>query len=244
MRALSAWELLHVWEMGQAQAPAQRALGLLASACPELSPEAVGELSIGQRDTRLLMLREWAFGPRLESLTTCPGCGARLELSFNVDDIRVPSEDTPTEPFSLSIADYQVEFRVPNSLDLVAVDGEENEDAVRQELLERCLLEIRQNGDEKPLDQLPAGVVDAVVERMARGDPQADVQLDLSCPECSHQWQATFDIMSFFWTEISAWASRILREVHTLASAYGWREADILALSPWRRQVYMEIVGG
>jgi hypothetical protein len=34
-----------------------------------------------------------------------------------------------------------------------------------------------------------------------------------------------------------------LREVHTLAWAYGWREADILAMSPARRQFYIELVG-
>jgi hypothetical protein len=75
---------------------------------------------------------------------------------------------------------------------------------------------------------------------MAEVDPQADVQLAMACPACSHEWQLTFDILSFFWNEINAWASRILDEVHTLASAYGWREADILALSPHRRQLYLE----
>jgi hypothetical protein len=33
-----------------------------------------------------------------------------------------------------------------------------------------------------------------------------------------------------------------LREVHVLASANGWSEAEILALSPQRRQRYLEIV--
>ena len=35
--------------------------------------------------------------------------------------------------------------------------------------------------------------------------------------------------------------ARILREVHTLAAAYGWSEAEILALSPARRRVYLEL---
>ena len=77
---------------------------------------------------------------------------------------------------------------------------------------------------------------------MAQADPQADVQLALSCPACSHQWQSVFDIVSFFWSEMNAWAYRILREVHILASAYGWREADILAMSPYRRQLYLKMV--
>jgi hypothetical protein len=33
----------------------------------------------------------------------------------------------------------------------------------------------------------------------------------------------------------------MLYDVHALASAYGWREADVLAMSPMRRQVYLEL---
>jgi hypothetical protein len=51
-------------------------------------------------------------------------------------------------------------------------------------------------------------------------------------------------VVAYFWSEINAWAYRLLGEVHSLASAYGWREEDILAMSPWRRHVYLEMVGG
>jgi hypothetical protein len=51
-----------------------------------------------------------------------------------------------------------------------------------------------------------------------------------------------FDIASFFWTEIAAEAKRLLGEVHILASAYGWREADILSLNPLRRRFYLEAI--
>ncbi|HXI74354.1 MAG TPA: hypothetical protein VNG94_02120, partial [Pyrinomonadaceae bacterium] len=87
-------------------------------------------------------------------------------------------------------------------------------------------------------------VTDAVAKRMAEADPQADLRLDLSCPACGHRWQALFDIDSFFWSEINAWAQRVLTEVHALASAYGWRERDILDLSPRRRQFYLGLVSG
>jgi hypothetical protein len=51
-----------------------------------------------------------------------------------------------------------------------------------------------------------------------------------------------FDIGAFLWEEIAAQARRLLREVHTLARAYGWREADILVMSAARRQAYLEMV--
>ncbi len=58
---------------------------------------------------------------------------------------------------------------------------------------------------------------------MSELDPQGDVQIALSCPQCSHRWHAPLDIVSFVWSEIHAWAVRLLRDVHALASAYGWR---------------------
>lgn len=252
MRALSASELLAVWEQGLAQEPVQRALALLAAASPEISFEALAQLSLGQRDACLLTLREWTFGPHLASLATCPGCSERLELTFEVADLRAtPPSLLPrsegegglgAETLSLSIAGYEVRFRLPNSLDLAAIAGYGDAAAGRQVLLERCLLATQRNGQETTADQLPAEVVEAVVTQMGQADPQADVQLALTCPACGHQWQAAFDIVSFFWSEISVWAYRLLYEVHTLALAYGWREADILALSPWRRQFYLEMV--
>jgi len=245
MRSLSAAELLNVWEQGQGQLPVQQALILLAAACPEAPPDALAALRIGRRDAGLLTLREWTFGSQLVSLAVCPSCGERLELAFDVADIRAV-DDGPDEPLSLSVAGCEVAFRLPNSLDLVAVVDVGDAEASRRLLLERCVLAVERAGDAgaHSVDALPSEVVAAIVARMAEADPQADVQLALVCPACGQPWQAAFDIVSFFWSEINAWAIRVLRDVHALASAYGWREADILALSPWRRQCYLEMVRG
>jgi hypothetical protein len=90
---------------------------------------------------------------------------------------------------------------------------------------------------------LPEAIVAAVSRRMNELDPQADTQIALACPECHHQWQTPLDPISYFWSEIQEWGHRILRDVHALASAYGWREVDVLALSAWRRQAYLELIG-
>lgn len=244
MRALTDSELLLVWEQGIAQQPVQRALTLLAAACPETSLDALAELSIGQRDARLLTLREWAFGPELVSLAACPGCDERLELIFKVADIREEPEIEISEERSLSIDGYEIRFRLLNSLDLEAIAHLKDVDTCRQLLLKRCLLHATHNSRRKSVMHLPKKVFKAVTEQMMQADPQANVQLNLCCPDCSHQWQMTFDILSYIWTEINAWAQRILREVHVLASAYGWHEADVLAMSPMRRQCYLQMAGG
>lgn len=245
MRPLSTAELLSVWERGQARPPVERALALLAAACPEETPDALARLSIGRRDALLMTLREWTFGPRLVSLATCPDCGERLELDMAVADLRVPSTGPALERLEMTVDGYEVSLRLPDSRDLAMIAGETAGEtdlpALRQRLLGRCLLAVRHLGEEA---SLPETLAAAAVARLAEADPQADVQLALSCPGCGCSWLAAFDIVTFFWREIEAWAARILREIHALALAYGWSEVEILSLSPQRRQVYLQMVSG
>jgi hypothetical protein len=221
MRALSATELVSIWERGNSQPPVQRALTLLAAVCPESSPDTLANLSIGQRDARLLAMRELTFGAEFTGLADCPACNQKIELTFNASDIRPAAEtETPAE-LTLHVDGRNLRVRLPTSADLLAVNS-------REQLLDRCVLNGR--------DHLPDQVVSSVIELMARVDPMADLQLALSCSSCGCKWETPFDIVAFFWREINAAARGLLREVHTLASAYGWTESEILALSPARRR--------
>ena len=76
---------------------------------------------------------------------------------------------------------------------------------------------------------------------MADADPQASVDLSFSCPACGHRFDAAFDIASFLLAELHGWAQRMIADIASLARAFGWREADVLALSPIRRQLYLEL---
>lgn len=241
MRALSPPEILEVWERGLSLTPVERVLILLAAASREPA-DAVAQLSVGQRDARLLLLRDCTFGSQLTSVVTCPVCGERLELNLDTADLRTGGGAESHAALSLSVAGYEVRFRVPNSVDVMAIAECQDADDARQRLLERCLSTCERDGEPVAAGGLPTEVVAAVAERMASADPQGDVQLPLACSQCGHQWRAGFDIGPFFWSEINAWAHRTLREVHTLASVYGWRETDILTMSAWRRQFYLNCI--
>ena len=89
MRPLSAQDLLRVWEVGENQHPLDRALTLLAAACPELTWDELAALSVGQRDARLFTIREQTSGPRLNGFAECPRCAERLEFDVAVADLRV-----------------------------------------------------------------------------------------------------------------------------------------------------------
>lgn len=309
MRPLTADALLAAWEQGLGQAPWRRALLLLAAACDEDDDSgtlgALAELSIGERDRRLLRLREEVFGAELASLVTCPGCGEQLEFAVRTADLMVDtgvmkaldaSVDAGVDAgidvgigsnpdgiveggvvvasatgattaggsqmarLRVSVNGYEVSFRLPNSRDLAALAlqrdaASSDAESAERLLLSRCVLEVSGkafddgvpdavSGLDKRLAALPAEVFEAVAASMEEADPQANVQLQMACWRCGDAWEAVFDIESFFWSEVQNWATRLLREVQQLARAYGWREADILAMSPRRRQFYLEMANG
>ncbi|NHB84438.1 hypothetical protein G7085_06995 [Tessaracoccus sp. HDW20] len=110
------------------------------------------------------------------------------------------------------------------------------------ELVARCLLCLT-GPDGARLDAVPDALVGPLAAALAGSDPAALIEVGLSCAECGHGWGEPLDVGGFLWREVDAWARRTLREVHALAGAYGWREADILALTPARRAAYLQLVG-
>ena len=245
MQPLSTGGLLRAWELGGGELHrVDRAIALLEAGYPDVPRAALAKLSIGERDSLLLALRDQIFGPRLTALAVCPGCGERLELAFESADVRADRKQDTDQLLNLRLDDYEITFRPPNSLDLAALAGEGDIRDKKQALLHSVISQARYRGAETEPNQLPEAVIAAIEDHLEQADPQAEVQLNLSCAACGHAWHALFDIVSFLWSEVDAWAARLLREVHSLARAYGWREADILAMSPGRRLRYLEMLSG
>jgi hypothetical protein len=134
-------------------------------------------------------------------------------------------------------------FRVPQVGDLLSLTSSHDEAAIKQALLHACIIEARNKREEAIGAE---GITDAALEalsiRMSELDPQADVVVSFSCPHCSAASCQLFDIAGVLVKEVNNWAKRMLKDIHTLAMAYGWSEEHILALGPVRRQAYLDMV--
>lgn len=247
VRIPSAQDLLLAWEDGFGQSPTRRALALLAAASPAAAPGMLAALPVGRRDARLFRLRRALFGDAMAALAQCPACGERLDVSFGIDDVCAHAgEDGDDEggaaPHRLRCDGYDIRYRVPTSADLLGLTALDDGAAPRMALLRCCIDAALHHGAPVAVERLPAAVAQAVSEAMAQADPQARIELALDCPACGHAWPNLLDIAGFLWSEVDAWARRTLHDVHTLARAYGWSEAEILALTPRRRELYLDMV--
>lgn len=232
MRRATSASLLELWERGESCHPHQRALLLLAWTLPDHDIDALAELDLGQRDWHLLRLRRALFGSRLVGHTDCPNCGERLEIELDAQQLQDDELPLPDPP-QYRCADGR-SFRLPNSRDLIAISGIEDVDDAARELFLRCSLSHSNAGLETEVTDIEKGLSTLAADRAFR--------LDLACVACNERWLFDFDPAGFVWEEIRARALELLDEVHQLASAYGWSEADILAQSEMRRAAYLSRV--
>jgi len=242
MLAPNSSDLLRAWDGSQARSPAARPLAYLESLAGTPPDQGWKHLPLGLRDARLLDLQEQTFGSLLHCLSDCPSCRTTIEFTVPIQALRrpVPAETTVLECESQAL---RVTFRLPNTSDLLAVDEATDEATAAKRLFACCLISAqRTDGSSLSANDIHDELVAQVSEQMAAADAQADVVLALVCPACQHPWEAPFDIASYFGLELNAWARRTLREIHELASAYGWSESEVLQVSPSRRQAYLEMV--
>jgi hypothetical protein len=242
MHALGNVEMLEIVERGNSQSYPERAVLMLAMGCPDRSLESIARLGIGARDELLLALRQRTFGSQLHGTTDCPSCDVALTVDLNIDDLRSNfRKDFPD--ISASVADYQICLRSPNSEDLVTILQDPSpDDQPANRLARRVVQRATRAGVEVPVAELPEAVLDQVSDLIEASSPEAELRLAMNCPDCGCAFHVVLDAVSFFWNEITAEVRKLLLEVHSLASAYGWSEHEILRMSPWRRAMYLGMV--
>jgi hypothetical protein len=232
---------LDLWERAMPKPPRLRRRELLASSglLDARSPE---QLEVGRANAELLRLHCSMFGPRLACHTTCPECGVALELDLDAEELLVRTSAEPARPMQIEVGPWQIEFRLPTEGDIDAAHGESDPAKARDEILRRCVTRCRCGGEESSISLAPPAVIALMSARMDESDPLAILDFELRCAGCDHAWSSILEVDAFLFTRLGAWVHRLLRDVHTLARAYGWDERTITEMSPWKRQLYLDMV--
>jgi hypothetical protein len=226
----STLNLLHVWESATHQPPYERALSLLALAS-EQSIQEIADLPIGERDARLLHLRTMLFGDDISGVSNCSSCGTRVEVNLRGSELTARLGDPDALVFTHEGRTVYLRQVTTADLRKVAVDPRAEK-----------LLDLAVTSCEGGVVPDSSDWLAEVSSRLERADPRANIEFVLRCPACGSAWKSQFDVVSFLWRELDSWVSRCLRDVHDLASAYGWTESEIFSLSPLRMRRYLELI--
>jgi hypothetical protein len=231
MRALKGERLLEAWGRGAPQSDLDRAVTLLAAASPDQSEADLAAVSIPERNLALLRLHQFSFGDSLRGYVPCSSCGARLEFEASASAMADRLEAVkPRVAATWEAEGAQFSMRPADSRDLAAVACQNDSQRARRLLLERCTTPPRVEGCE----EMAARTFNELHEG-------AEILLSLFCPACAQIDRVDLDIARFLWSEVRHAALGLLREVHELASAYGWSESAILTMDGARRRVYLEM---
>jgi hypothetical protein len=177
-------------------------------------------------------LRRMTLGDHVQAVVNCPECGNKMDADFRLDQVPVQARPQNETFFTMENCGRSVRFRLPNGGDQEAVICQERPvDA----LLDRCIVD-------HGAQALSGEDREALIAEMERLAPQVDVELDLTCPECSHEFMLPFDTTSFFFEEMAVKSDELLREVHALAFYYHWSESEILGLERRRRRAYLALL--
>ena len=253
LRGITGREEEFLLHEGRALAPAMRVTELITRCLQRLGPvspvraELVRALSIGDREALLLHLRRMTLGDRIACVLTCPSCSKNMDLELEVRELLLPAYRNAKAMHEVVISDgeqsYRVVFRVPNGEDQEAAVAEaaSSVSEAAEMLLKRCIHCVR-SSEGSAVAEVPMVVMRELPAKMAELDPQGEVLLDLTCPECATGFVVPFDAADYVCREMASQESDFYRGVHVLSYHYHWSEEAILNLSRRKRLIYLDLL--
>ena len=255
LRAVSGEDEVYLLDSAAGAGPSVRATALLARCITgglhDLDAgQVVRSLTVGDREALLLRLRRLTIGETMDCVLPCTArtCGERMQLELRVSELLVPPYQDVRQTYALTAdadgARYDVSFRLPTAGDLDSVAHTALDDPSRaaELLLSRCLRGVSRDGEVIDARGMSPVIRDAIAAEMTERDPQAQIELELTCPNCGIEFSVVFDTATFFLQELDDRAAKLMYEVHTLAIHYHWSERDILQLPRQRRARYLQFV--
>jgi hypothetical protein len=236
----AASRLMESWDPAGGGTAHRRLAALLAeldrSAEPFTVPAgATVDDTLGERNRRLLALHRDLVGSPLEARVTCGRCGVDSEFEVPVDAILELPGPEPDAQIAIRVGRRRLVFRLPRMADLEAAGEAASPAEVRRQVVGHC----RVDGGGGTIPELVAHRLAARFEAL---DPAANIVVNVACSGCGAPLAASVDVAGFVARGIDRLVEGLLREVDTIAAAYGWDEARILALPAWRRRHYVELI--
>jgi hypothetical protein len=205
----------------------------------------VVEMPVGLRMEALIRLAALAdsrtFCWRLRCTST--ECGQESEFELTADEIVSQGSELRDLPaLETEIAGEPVLVRRPTGADqaqwIAQPPERESEFMLRAILVRPSLDDLLAKG------QSLESIAVAIDEVMDRFDPLPGFHVSGICPHCGKSSEVSPDLSGVALERLFRGQQALIEDVHRLASHYHWTEDQILELPAWRRQSYLDLIGG
>jgi hypothetical protein len=166
------------------------------------------------------------------SLTaTCAArhCGAPMDLPLDLQAFRREAEPAHT---TCALPDgRRLEVAVPTGDDQIAwlAAGDAEPGAIVGRLVSRP----------SDADDVPQPWLAPIEAALEAADPLTTLEIETVCPECGVAVSIPLDLEARCLALLAAEQPRLIDDIHALATAYHWSEAEIIAIPPARRRQYL-----
>jgi hypothetical protein len=210
------------------------------------------DLSMGDRELLLLLVRRRLFGNIMQCVLKCPSCDEKLDVELKVDDLIVESNAVQQIRYEELIEAegtwFRVTFHLPTAGDVEkALRPAADIEGTARALARGCIDSVSRVSDEpgstqEEKEEWPDSVLRKISARIEQLDPQAEIELQSNCPACGYEFKQPVDPGGYLVHELAARQRVKYQEVHELARAYHWSEAEILSMGSRKRQIYLDLL--
>lgn len=200
-------------------------------------------LTAPDRDALLAVIYSKAYGDRVDTTAYCAACGSPYDISFSLADLcdilaHIPAgEKIETLSDGTFRSGSGLRFRLAVAHDELEVSLLPEAEGARA-LAASCLLESDPHADFSSDDQTLAEL-ESAMEELA---PVFDVDINTICPECRSPQTIRFDLQFYLLRALEQDRARLAREIHYIASAYGWSLQEVLSLERTERRRLVQFI--
>ncbi len=207
----------------------------LSSGGAPVGEAAVWSWSVQRRLQGLLAVTAATRGDAWTPTFRCtdPACGEPMDLPLRLSDFQ--RTDDPAR------IDCAVEEGVTLTVNLPTGEHQRRWLAAGESSATELAADLLENA---PEETLPAPWLAAIETALEEADPLTGLEIHTTCPSCGAAVVLPLDLERECLTRLATEQPRLLDEVHRLALAYHWSEAEILAVPPARRRQYLQRIDG
>jgi len=191
------------------------------------TPLRLDALTVSAADRLLAAIYRDLYDDQAECRLSCAACGQPFQFVLDLREV-IAAQDAerpgpPGDDGAWPLPDGR-RVRAPTLGDVATAPEP-------RELIARLLVAGAPAADETALQ--------AFLERAA---PVLALDLEADCPHCESHETARFDLAHYLGARLAGERAFLIREVHLIASRYGWDLADIYRLSRRDRRAYAGLI--
>jgi len=206
----------------------------------KFSEQEIWHWSLKERLQGLLAIVVSTLGQHLRLQVSCSKSDCHEPMEVDLDLALFIQDEPPFRLFCRPDSETELELRLPNGLD--QLNWINNQDDMADNWFSEMASSLvsRVNGEiPSQRFRVSENWLDQIGMELEQHDDLTALEINTSCPACGADLLIDLDLEAKLLEILSTEQKLLLKQIHRLALAYHWSEADIVVMPNKRRQYYL-----